>query len=190
MKLRIAVFLVFPLLVISACSRSDTPQVNVNFNYLFNSGNHSVKVEQGRVIITNDTGNHAVITQQGTLTIEGNSVAVSPRAKRDLLQYVQTTQEIRQQGMDVAKHAGSFAMGIVGDVFSGLFSGKSEQDIERNANHSAAEFKQSVLPICESVQKLIQVQDAVVVEVAAFKPYAVIEDKDASDCMQGVNSKD
>lgn len=190
MKLKISVFSLLVLLLCSACSRGDAPQVNMNFNYLFNSGNHSVQVEDGRVIITNDAGNQAVITQPGALTIEGKQVTVTPQAKDNLQQYLQTTQQIRQQGMDIAKHAGSFAMGIVGDVLGGLFSGKSDQDIERNANHSAAQFKQSVLPICESVQKLIQVQDAVAVKVPAFKPYAVIEDKDASDCVKDVNSKD
>ncbi len=190
MKVKISVFSLLLLLVFSACSRDGSQQVNVNFNYLFTSGNHSVKVEQGRVVITNDEGYQAVITEEGALTIEGNSIPVQPQAKNNLMQYVQITQQIRQQGIDVAKRAGGFAVGILGDVFNGLLSGKSDQDIERNANHSAADFKKSVLPICESVQKLKQAQDAIATDVPSFKPYAVIEDKDANDCMKDVNSQD
>ncbi len=190
MKLGSSVFGLFLLLVISACSRSGTPQVSGNFNYLFSSGDHSVKVEQGRVIITNDQGHQAVITQQGALTIEDKDVTVSPQAKDNLVQYVQTTQQIQQQGIEIARHAGSFAVGILGDVFGGLLSGQSDKDIERNAHQSAAEFKKSVLPICMSVQKLKQLQDTVAVDVPAFKSYAVIEDKDSNDCVQGLESKD
>ncbi|MGA9855820.1 MAG: hypothetical protein WBR29_11140 [Gammaproteobacteria bacterium] len=190
MKLRISVFVLFLLLAISACSRSGTPQVNVNFNYLFSSNGNGIKVEPERVIITNDQGHQAVITQQGALTIEDKSVAVSPQAKDNLSQFVETTQQIREQGMEVARRAGSFAAGILSDVFGGLLSGQSDKDIERNANQSAAEFKKSVLPICMSVQKLKHLQDAIVADVPAFKPYAVIEDQDSNDCMRSLNSKD
>jgi len=190
MKLRISVFILFPLLVISACSRSGTPQVNVNFNHMFSSDNHGLKVEQGRAIITNDQGHQAVITQQGTLTIENRDVAVTPQTKDDLVQYVETTQEIKQQGIEIARRAGGFAAGILSDVFGGLLNGESDKDIERNANQSAAEFKQSVLPICMSVQKLKQLQDAIATDVPAFEPYAVIEDKDSNDCVKGLNSPD
>lgn len=190
MKVKISVFSLLLLLMFSACSRGGSQHADVNFNYMFTNGNHSVKVEPGRVVITNDEGHQAVITQQGTLTIEGNSVVVKPQVKSNLIQYVQTTQQIRQQGIDIAKHAGSFAMGIVGDVLGGLFSGKSDQDIDRNVHHSAAQFKKSVLPICESLQTLIKVQDAVAAEVPAFRPYKVIKDNGASDCIKDVNSKD
>jgi len=190
MKLRISVLVLFPLLVISACSRSGTPQVNVNFNYMFSSDNHGLKVEQGRVIITNDQGHQAVVTQQGTLTIEDKSVAVPPQVRDNLVQYVQTTQQLKQQGIEVAKHAGGFAIGILSDVFGGLLSGESDKDIERNANQSAAEFKKSVLPICMSVQKLKQLQDKIATDVPAFEPYAVIEDKDSNDCEKGINSSE
>ena len=190
MKARMAVVSLFLLMLFTACSRGGTPQVNVNFNYLFNSGNHSIKVENERVVITNDAGNQAVITQQGTLTIEGKDVTVTPQAKGNLQQYLQTTQQIRQQGVEIARHAGGFAAGILGDVFGGLLSGESDQDIERKANQSAAEFKQSVLPICTSVQKLKQMQDAIAADMPAFKPFAVIEDKDANDCQKSLKAKD
>jgi hypothetical protein len=190
MKLRIPVLVLFPLLVISACSRNHTPQINVNFNYMFNNGNQSLKLEQDRVIITNDQGHQAVVTQQGTLTIEDKVVAVPPQVRDRLVQYVQTTQQIKQQGIEVAKRAGGFALGILSEVFGGLLSGKSEQDIEHNANQSAAKFKKSVLPICDSVQKLKQLQDTIATEVPAFEPYAVIEDKDSNDCVKGINSPD
>jgi hypothetical protein len=189
MKLRIPVLVLFPLLVISACSRSSAPQVHVNFDYLFSNGDSGIKVEQERVIITDAQGHQAVITQQGTLTIEDKSIAVTPQAEDDLVQYVHTTQQIREQGLNVARRAGGFAAGILSDVFGGLMSGKSEQDIERNANQSAATFKKSVLPICHSVQELKQLQDTIATEVPAFEPYAVIEDKDSNDCSKDLNSR-
>ncbi|MGH8307224.1 MAG: hypothetical protein ACRER0_03045 [Gammaproteobacteria bacterium] len=177
------------LLVLSGCSRG-TPQAGNNFNYLFSNGHHSIETKDGRVIITNDEGHQAVITQNGTLMIENKNMAVSPQDKDHLAQYVETTQEMEREGLEIAKHAGSFAAGIVGDVFSGLFNGKSEKDIEQKANQSATEFKKTVLPVCASAQKLEHLQDAIAADVPAFKPYAVIQDKDVSDCQRDLTEKD
>ncbi|MGH8396661.1 MAG: hypothetical protein ACRETA_00240 [Gammaproteobacteria bacterium] len=175
--------------VLSGCSRG-TPQAGNNFNYLFNNGHHSIETKDGQVIITNDEGHQAVITQDGTLAIENKSIAVVPKVKDNLAQYVETTQQMEKEGLTIAKHAGGFAAGIVGDVFSGLFNGKSEKDIEQKANQSAAEFKKTVLPICISAQKLEHLQDAIAADVPAFKQYAVIQDKDVTDCQQRLSGND
>ncbi|MGH8282390.1 MAG: hypothetical protein ACRESE_00905 [Gammaproteobacteria bacterium] len=140
------------------------------------------------MIITNDEGHQAVITQDGVLTVEGKSITTSSQDQDNLVHYVETTQQMEQEGLTIAKHAGGFAVGIVGDVFSGLFSGKSDKEIEQKANQSASEFKKTVLPICTSAQKLEHLQDAIATDVPAFKPYAVIQDKDVSDCQQSLEA--
>lgn len=154
------------------------------------NGDNGIRIRHGDVIIENDDGGIARITRDGTLVVNDKTVPVSDRQKLKLLEYANTAKDLENQGMRLGMDAADFALDVVGDVFAALLSGDDEDAIEKNANARAREFKHRALPICKDVQSLKRIQDELAAGLTAFKPYAVIDGKDADDCEKDINSDD
>ena len=149
-----------------------------------------ITLDDGAAVIHGNDGTEARITSEGTLNIAGKSVMVNTAQRQQLVQYVATIKDIEIKGTQLGAAAGSFATGMVAEVFAALASGESEDDIDRKAETRAHEFKKKALPICRDVQTLKQLQDSLQAGLPAFKPYTVIEARDANDCERDINSDD
>ncbi|HEX6549520.1 MAG TPA: hypothetical protein VF117_02525, partial [Gammaproteobacteria bacterium] len=67
---------------------------------------------------------------------------------------------------------------------------EDENSIDKEAHDRAMKFKRRALPICKDVQSLKQLQDQLAASIQSFRPFAVIEGKDANDCEHDINSDD
>ena len=99
-----------------------------------------------------------------------------------------TVKDIEIKGEQLGEAAAGFATRVVADVFAGLFTGQDENKINKKAEIRANTFKQKALPICKDVQALKQLQDDLAAGIVAFKPYALIEGRDANNCEYDINS--
>ncbi|HET7396349.1 MAG TPA: DUF2884 family protein [Gammaproteobacteria bacterium] len=151
---------------------------------------HGIHIKDGDVIIDNDAGGEARITTSGTLFIDGKAVPVTDQQKVNLLEYANSVKDMETQAIRLGMDAAGFAMGVVGDVIADLLSGEDEDDINKHANARAKEFKKRALPICKDVRSLQLLQNELTANIPAFKPFAVIEDKDSRDCEHEINSDD
>jgi Protein of unknown function (DUF2884) len=154
------------------------------------NGDDGIRIEHGDVVIHSDSGSEARITPSGTLSIDGKNVTVTDQQKIKLLEYNSTVKDIENQGLKLGMDAAGFALNVVGDVFAALLSGEDENSIDREANARARKFKQRALPICKDVQSLKHIQDELAASIQSFKPFAVIGEKDADDCVHDINSDD
>ena len=157
---------------------------------LMDDNGHGIHIDGQTVVIENRDGDDARISNSGNLTVNGKTVAVSASQKRLLQRYNQTVKDIRTKGIDLGAHAASFAMTVAGDAIAALFSGASEEEIDRHAKAEADKFKLQALPLCKDVQTLKQIQDQLVAGIPAFQPFDVIEAKDAEDCERDIKSSD
>lgn len=160
---------------------------SAGFNVPMNNG-HGKIVDDGDSIIHSDAGGKARITADGRLSINGKPVPVTESQKTQLTEYAATVKDIEIKNAQLGKDAAGFAAGIVADVFSGLFTGEDQDKIDNQAQARAHTFKQKTLPLCKDVQDLQYIQDGLAAGIAAFKPYAVIENTDAHDCQHDMDS--
>ena len=152
--------------------------------------NHGIHLDHGDVIIHNDSGGEARITAAGALIIDGKSVPVTAQQKIKLLEYAGSVKDLETHAMKLGAEAAGFALGVVGDVLADLFSGASEDEIDRDANTKAHSFKQKALPICNDVKNLKRLQDELAADIQSFKPFAVIKGNDSSDCEHDIMKDD
>ncbi|MGH8372438.1 MAG: DUF2884 family protein [Gammaproteobacteria bacterium] len=174
---------------VMAYDSSSRVQVNDDHGIIIN-GDHGIQIERGDIVIHSDNGSEARITSSGALSIDGKNVPVNDQQKVKLLQYANTVKDIETQGMKLGMDAAGFALNVVGDVFAALLSGEDENSIDKEANARARKFKQRALPICKDVHSLKLIQDELTASIQSFRPFAIIEAKDADDCERDINSDD
>jgi len=159
-------------------------------NVLVGDNDQGIHIDGTDVVIDNHRGDEARIAADGSLTVNDKTVVVTGQQKQLLQRYNQTVKDIKTKGINLGKHAVSFAMSVVGETFAALFSGESEQEINRRANAEADKFKLKALPICKDVQSLKHLQDLLVAGIPAFKPFDMVKAKDANDCENNIKSSD
>lgn len=175
---------------VMCCLITPPSMANNNFNVFTSNSQGKIITEDGAVIIRPSTGGTAHIAQDGTLTINGKVETVTPAQHRLLVQYVATINDMQRLAMQLISAVPDFTAGIVADVMADLFSGASEDQIDKKANSRAHDFAQKALPICKDAQTLKQLQDTLTASLPAFKPYAVIEDHGMHDCEHDIESDD
>lgn len=180
--------LVATLAVIVMCTATARAHDLDNGSLSFDS--HSINLDHGDVIIHGNDGTVARITAVGTLLISGKPQTVTPAQQRQLSRYVATVKDMQAQGLVLSRAAAPFAASIVSEVLDAVFSGASEDQIDRVANRHAHDFAKKALPICQDAQTLKQLQDTLAASLPAFRPYAVIEGHDVNDCQHDINSDD
>lgn len=159
-------------------------------NNLIVGGSHSIHIKDGDVVIDNSQGGEAHITTSGLLIVDGKTIPVTDQDKIRLMQYNNTVKDIEDRGIKLGMDATGFALDVVADVIGDLLSGESEEEIDKHADARADKFKLKALPICRDVHTLKQIQDTLSADIQSFKPFAVIEGRDADDCEHDIKSND
>ena len=136
------------------------------------------------VVIRARDGSEARISPDGDLDIDGKPVAVNGDERKLLRRYHLGIRNIEARGMQIGRDALHLVGGIVGTVVADLFTYGSDDDkqIDRDAERQAEPLKQEARALCKDVQAERQVQGAIVSQLPAFKPYAVIDTKSDHDC--------
>jgi len=146
-------------------------------------GDSQIDMDGDDVVITARDHSKARISPSGDLSIAGKTVAVNDDERKLLRRYGLGVRDIRARGMQIGRDALNMVGGIVGTVVSDLFTGgDDDQRIDRDARAKAEPLKQEARALCKDVQSERQVQAALVAELPAFQPYAVIDTKSEHDC--------
>ncbi|MDR7098767.1 hypothetical protein J2X04_001114 [Lysobacter niabensis] len=154
---------------------------NVSVGSVHVHGNHS-----GVNISTDDNDNlpKAEITPKGDLLIEGKAVAINADQRALLMEYRAHIIGIAESGMDIGMQGADLAAKAVGEAFKGIFSGKSEQDIEKSVEAEAAGIKMAAAKLCGRLPDMMASQQKVAAAVPEFKPYATMTKEDIEDCFE------
>lgn len=158
-----------------------TENINVGSVHV-RSGDH------GGISIFSDEDNgdlpKAEITPQGDLLIEGKPVAIDARQRALLLEYRAHLIGIAESGMDIGVQGADLAAKAVGEAFKGIFSGKSEQDIEKSVEAQTDRIKLAAAQLCGRLPDMMASQQKVAAAVPEFKPYATMTQDDIDDCLE------
>ncbi len=126
----------------------------------------------------------AEITPKGDLLIEGKPVAINGEQRRMLLDYRSHIIGLAESGMEIGVQGADLAAEAMGEAFKGIFSGKSEQEIEKAIEAEASGIKQAAAKLCERLPAVMASQQELAAALPEFKPYATMTQEDVDECMK------
>jgi hypothetical protein len=122
------------------------------------------------------------ITPEGDFLIAGEAVAITPAQRALLLQHRARIIEIAEAGMEIGIQGADLAAKATAEALKGVFSGRSEQEIERRVEAEAESIKAAALELCERLPALYRSQQALAAALPEFRPYATMTEDDLDDC--------
>lgn len=150
---------------------------------------NAISLEDGHVAVHAPGHPDADISASGDLSIAGNPITATP-AQHDLLKsYYAAAIAIRDHGIATGKAGAQVAGTALSSVAKGLASGHTDQ-IDGEVNASAAKVEAQAAKICEDLQQLGTLQNALAAQLEAFRPYATIKPDEANDCLRGLKDHD
>lgn len=181
MKLHhLASLLLLPALLLGCSSNNDHDLVIVR------QGGISIDFEDGAVLLHAANQPDGRITSDGDFSIDRKSITLTP-PQRDLFkQYYGDAGKIRDEGIATGKAGAAMAGHAIGDVVSGLAHGDPDKigpTIEARASKITAKASQ----ICDTLEQMRTVQDAISGQLAAFRPYATLNADKVAQCKKGLD---
>jgi len=142
------------------------------------------EIQEGNITISGDDKNlpKAEISPQGDLLIAGRAVAINQEQRSMLLEYRTHVVALAESGMEIGLQGADLATKAMGEAFKGVFSGKSEQEIERGFEAEAAKMKASAAKLCGRLPAMMASQRKLAAALPEFKPYASMTQEDIDEC--------
>jgi hypothetical protein len=126
----------------------------------------------------------AEISPAGTLLIDGQPVPATPAQTALLLDYRRQIVGIAESGMDIGVQGADLAAKAMGEAVKGVFSGKSEAEIERSIESEADGIERAAMTLCKRLPALLASQRRLAEAMPEFAPYATMDESDVDDCMK------
>ncbi len=142
--------------------------------------NH-ITLHDGSILVHAQNAPDAVMTPSGDLTIDGKAVTLTPDQRDLLKQYYAQVMMIRDDGIATGKAGAAMAGHVIGSVASGLAHGNPDS-IGPAIESRAKGIETKAMAICNDVEALRTKQTAIADALPAFKPYALIEANEVTDC--------
>lgn len=146
-----------------------------------NSVFQHISIHDGSIAVHAHSGPDAIVTPDGDLSIDGKAVTVTAD-QHDLLKlYYAQVMAIRNDGIATGKAGVALAGHAIGSVASGLAQGNPDS-IGPAIDARAKQVEAKAIAICNDLVALREKQDAIANTLPAFKPYALLNSKETTDC--------
>ena len=109
---------------------------------------------------------------------------MTPQQRVLLLDYRARILDVAEAGMQIGTQGADLASKAVGTALAGVFSGKSDKEIDREVQSEADGIKQSAARLCTRLPALRDAQQKLAAALPAFRPYATMNQHDIDDCMK------
>jgi hypothetical protein len=129
----------------------------------------------------------AEITPQGDLLIDGKKIAATPEQQQMLLDYRHRVIDIAEAGMAIGTQGADLGMRAASVALSGVFTGKSDAEIEAAIKPQTDRIQAAALDLCKRLPDLLAAQQQLAAAMPAFKPYATMEQQDVEDCGKNIS---
>jgi hypothetical protein len=145
---------------------------------------HLTPIDAHHFALHRHDGSDAVVSSNGELTIDGKSVSLNP-VQRDLVaRYFAGASTVRDDALATGLAGAGTALTAIGSVASGLASGEPDK-IGPAVEAKAAQVEAKAEKLCADLGALAATQNSLADVLAAFKPYATIEQKEVAECHRG-----
>ncbi|MEO6688221.1 MAG: DUF2884 family protein [Dokdonella sp.] len=138
-------------------------------------------VDDSHVAIHAHGAADAILAADGSLRIDGKAIAMTPAQQSLLEAYYHGVEILRHDAIATGAAGIATAGTAIVSVVSGLASGDPDS-IGPKVDAKAAKVEAAAMKLCVDLAALHKQQEAIVVQLEAFRPYALIEEGDADDC--------
>jgi hypothetical protein len=129
-------------------------------------------------------GPDAIISKTGELSIAGSTVNLDPAQKALVVRYFDNAIALRDDGFATGMAGASTAITALSSVVSGLASGEPDK-IGSDVEAKAAQLEAKAMKVCGDLHDLATTQNALSASLPAFRPYALISEKEVDECRKG-----
>lgn len=158
-------------LTLAAC---ESGQKNTSFT-------HFSVVDDTHVAIHARGAADAILAADGSLRIDGKTVTLTPPQQGLLEGYYHAIDGLRRDAIATGAAGIATAGTAIVSVVSGLASGDPDS-IGPKVDAKAAKVDAAAAKVCADLAELRKQQEAIVVQLDAFRPYASIEASESEDC--------
>lgn len=143
-----------------------------------------IRIHAGVVTLHADGAPEAALNAAGDLSIDEHAVALNADQRKLVLDYYRNATAIRQHGIETGKAGAAIAGSAISSVAKGLASGDTDS-IDKEVDAKTALVTKAAMKICTDLAAIKVAQDALAVQLPAFKPYAsIVNAGSVTDCEQ------
>lgn len=151
-------------------------------NFSYGGKNGKITLNGNLLTLHVDGVPNATLGSLGDFTIDGKAVSLSPPQRGLLMLYYQGVMDIREQALGMGK-AGA-AAGV--KALQNSMSSKSDPNEKKKIDDDvSSQTHQLSLKMCQDESNLKTVQDQLIAQIAAFKPYGdIFPGRSIDECMK------
>jgi hypothetical protein len=144
-------------------------------------GDGSFSVRDGQVVLQGAGGTEATIAADGSFSIGGKPVVITDAQRASFVRYHAHALEFVEHARQTGKAGAAVGVAAVREVARGLASGETSKIGEKIEAETGA-VKVAAGRLCEDLAGIVELQGALSAELAAFRPYAVVEAEEPGRC--------
>ncbi|BDU16285.1 hypothetical protein [Lysobacter auxotrophicus] len=149
------------------------------------------EIAEGNISVNNSgtRGKRVEISPKGDLLIDGQPVPVTPQQRTLLLEYRGHVIEVANAGVTIGMHSADLATQAVTQSLKSVFTGGSDEDIERNVKAQASKVEDAAMALCDALPGMMESQNRLAAAMPEFKPYANMTQADIDECRTDAKHK-
>ncbi|GAB3384161.1 YggN family protein [Lysobacter fragariae] len=163
-----------------AKEKLETENISLNNHFRIHTDKDGSSVSDNEE--AKDSRPKAEITPKGDLLIDGKTVTINDAQRKLLLDYRGHYVGVAQNGMEIGAQGADLAGKAISEAIGGIFSGKSEKEIERSVEAEATRIKAAARQLCSRLPAMKASQDTLAAALPEFRPYATMDQSDIDDC--------
>lgn len=150
-----------------------------------NADGGSFSIDNGKVVFNTKGAPRAEISADGSFTIDGKPVALDDAQRANLVKYHAQAMRFIEHAKDTGAAGAAVGVAAVKEVASGLASGDTSKVGER-VEAKADIVRQAADKLCTDLDEISTLQKEIGAQLAAFKPYGIVGDRDPAQCHKDV----
>ena len=148
------------------------------------------EIAEGNINIdSGKDGRRVELSPKGDLIIDGAPVAVTPQQRALLLEYRRHVVDVANAGMQIGLHSADLATHAVTESLKSVFTGGSDDDIERAVKAQTSKVETAALQLCDALPGMMEAQNRLAQALPEFRPYADLTQSDIDECRSDAKDK-
>lgn len=145
---------------------------------------HLNQINKTQFAVHRHGGPDAIVSKTGDFSIAGAAVNLDSAQKALVARYFDNAIALRDDSFATGMAGASTAITALSSVVSGLASGEPDK-IGTDVEAKAAQLDAKAMKVCGDLHELATTQNALSASLPAFRPYALIGEKDVDECRKG-----
>ncbi len=123
----------------------------------------------------------AHVSSDGTLSVSGKTLATTPLQQNLLRRYFASVIALHDDAIATGKAGIETAKQAIGSLATAAAS-RDTAGLDKSIDAKATVVDKSAARVCRDLSAIVSTQDAIAASLPAFRPYALVRERNLSDC--------